>query len=452
MKIVLFLLFLVCGGYVPRQTELKGHIENYNGEVVRICLEGNEAHRDTLEVDSLGNFVFCPMEKQGVIYKISIKDHQPWIAVYMAEGDQVEVRLVLTAEKQVTSDFKGDRVTENVYLQAYGEVENTRIWYEPTMRGLSFKAYRTKVEEMESRLTDFLNKIEDADIKTRLAERQYLMFQRQLVAYPWRCLTEQQQESDPDFATYMQSVDVNNPQKVDDDIISAVVNWKMRQEGYDEGDYLLTYLNVLDQLVTNQEIKNHHATEELKGELQYFSGNDLNASVERYNTLCTDDTLKAEINAEYAEYQRVYGNLMPGKTAPDFEIMTPDGKKCHLSDLKGKFLFIDIWATWCSPCRDEIPHMAKLQEYFANDPRIDLISISVDANVNTWKKFIEQEKMTWMQCIVDAKNNRILDKEYRIFGIPHFMLIDPEGRFIAYNFVRPSDPACAKMIEKIIAQ
>ena len=138
---------------------------------------------------------------------------------------------------------------------------------------------------------------------------------------------------------------------------------------------------------------------------------------------------------------------MPGKPAPDFEMTDMTGKKCRLSDLRGKYLYIDVWATWCSPCREEIPYMARLYEHFAKDKRIALVSISVDSNVKTWEQFIEREKPAWAQYVVDRKTNAFLDKEYRIYGIPHFMLIDPEGRFIAYSFSRPSEPDCAALIE-----
>lgn len=91
--------------------------------------------------------------------------------------------------------------------------------------------------------------------------------------------------------------------------------------------------------------------------------------------------------------------------------------------------------------------MAKLQEYFAGNDRITLVSISVDANQKTWRNFLKQEQPTWAQYVVDRKNNAFLEKEYRIYGIPHFMLLDPDERFIAYSFTRPSDPECAKMVE-----
>ena len=92
--------------------------------------------------------------------------------------------------------------------------------------------------------------------------------------------------------------------------------------------------------------------------------------------------------------------------------------------------------------------MAKLKEYFKKDNRIEIISVAVDNNTNTWKKFLEKEKPAWEQYIVDKKTNDFLEKEYRIVGIPHFMLLDQEGRFIAYSFVRPSEPECVELLEK----
>lgn len=457
MKSLFVLLSLAaCWGCTPRQAVLKGHIENYHGEVVRICVEGSELRRDTLRVDSLGNFAFTPTEKQGMIYEISVKDHQPWVSVYLAEGDHSEVRLTLTSEKQVEAEFAGDRKAENDYLLAYSKVESSRIWYEPEMEGITFKVYRTKVEEMGQNLQALMDRVQDAGVKKLLAGRQHLMLQRQLTNYSWRYLSAWnggQEKSDADYDAFMQSIEVNDPAECDDDVLGSVVVWNMEQTKVgQEEDYLSAYLKVLDEIVENQEIKNNHATSQVMQQFRYFSGNSLAQAVERYNVLCTNDSLKAKVNAEYAEYQRVYGNLMPGKPAPDFEMMDVDGKKCRLSDLKGKYLFVDFWATWCAPCREEIPYMARLQEHFANDARIALISISVDANVKTWKDFLLKDKPTWAQYVVDAENNGILDKEYRIFGIPHFMLLDPEGRFVSYAFTRPSDPRCAELIEQAMNQ
>ena len=454
-QLFILCLFSMCAGCSPAHTELKGHIVNYHGEVVRICLEGQAERRDTLKVDSLGNFVFVPQtQEQGQIYEISVKDHNPWIPVYIAGGDQVGVELTLQPDKQVTATFSGDRLAENEYLQAYNAVTNSRKWYSPEMSSLSFKAYREKVEEMKHDLQQQLEQVKDAGLCGQWAVRQHLMLQEQLAAYYWRNAYQRGEEEAPedaDYVAFVQSLDLDNPEECNSEILRNVISWTLAQDKEaDQKEHDVLYLNTLDRLVSNPEIKNREATAYVLGKFQFFSGMGLDGMMERYNAICTNDSLRQAVNAEFAEYMRAYGNLMPGKVAPDFEMSDVNGKKCRLSDLKGKYLFIDFWATWCAPCREEIPHMAKLQEHFAGDSRIALVSISVDANVKTWKKFLEKEQPAWAQYVVDAENNAILDKEYRIFGIPHFTLLDPEGRFVQYSFARPSFPGCMEEIERII--
>ena len=118
----------------------------------------------------------------------------------------------------------------------------------------------------------------------------------------------------------------------------------------------------------------------ISGEL----GRPLDKEIKRYNEICTDGTMRYQIAEQYKEYLRVYGNLMPGKPAPDFELIDDKGEKCRLSDLKGTYVFVDVWATWCKGCVMEIPYMEKLQEHFANDKRITLISISWDYTLKVW--------------------------------------------------------------------
>ena len=456
-QLFILCLFSMCAGCSPAHTQLAGRIANYHGEVVRICLEGQAERRDTLKVDSLGNFVFVPQtQEQGQIYEISVKDHNPWIPVYIAGGDQVGVELTLQSDKQVTATFSGDRLAENRYLQAYNAVTNSRKWYSPEISSLSFKAYREKVEEMKHDLQQQLEQVKDAGLCGQWAVRQHLMLQEQLAAYYWRNAYQRGEEEAPedaDYVAFVQSLDLDNPEECNSEILRNVISWTLAQDKEaDQKEHDVLYLNTLDRLVSNPEIKNREATAHVMGKFQFFSGMGLDGMMERYNAICTNDSLRQAVNAEFAEYMRAYGNLMPGKVAPDFEMSDVNGKKCRLSDLKGKYLFIDFWATWCAPCREEIPHMAKLQEHFAGDSRIALVSISVDANVKTWKKFLEKEQPAWAQYVVDAENNAILDKEYRIFGIPHFTLLDPEGRFVQYSFSRPSFPGCLEEIERIIGK
>ena len=184
--------------------------------------------------------------------------------------------------------------------------------------------------------------------------------------------------------------------------------------------------------------------------LRASHGKSLESLMARYNQICTDDSMRQQVAAHYQEYVRVYTNLMPGKVAPDFELISDTGELVRLSDLRGQYLFIDVWATWCGGCVMEIPYMEKLQEHFANDKRIKLISISWDYTQEVWLDYLKKRPATWAQYIVDEENMDFMKKEYRMTFIPRFLLLDPEGRIISIEFARPSDPECVQILEEII--
>ena len=83
--------------------------------------------------------------------------------------------------------------------------------------------------------------------------------------------------------------------------------------------------------------------------------------------------------------------LEAGSVVKDFEMRDRDGNLVKLSDFKGKLVYMDIWATWCGPCVEEIPNMEKLYQHYKDDPQILLVSVSVDSKKNLWEKKLDEE-------------------------------------------------------------
>ncbi|KAA6336135.1 Thiol-disulfide oxidoreductase ResA [termite gut metagenome] len=121
-----------------------------------------------------------------------------------------------------------------------------------------------------------------------------------------------------------------------------------------------------------------------------------------------------------------------GQVFTDFEMETPDGKPAKLSDYvgKGKVVLVDFWASWCGPCRSEMPHLIATYEKYRSKG-FEIVGVSLDANRESWKNGIEQLGITWPQ-ISDLKYwNSEGSKLYGIRSIPHTVLIDRNGTIIA---------------------
>lgn len=443
---------LACGS---GKTVLKGHIDNYNGEIVSIVPINDYDSRDTLPVDASGNFSYVPANEELQEYVLSVYGFAPYSnLIYLGAGDQAEVNFTLSPDKTMEVRYAGDRVAENEYLRAFDAFQNSGMSYAPEMKALSFSAYQAKFNEKERELQALLDKVADSDLKKQLAREQHLAFQNCCLDYGYILSSRSEQggeASDSDFTAFVNSIDVNNPDECNQYMMWAIITWYQDNDPeYKKENWELDYLERLDRLVSNPVQKNAFATYRAEAAISASLGKSLEKVMACYNRICTDDSMRQRVNEQYQEYVRVYSNLMPGKVAPDFELISDKGETVRLSDLYGQYLFIDVWATWCGGCVMEIPYMEKLQEHFANDKRIKLISISWDYTQEVWLDYLKKRPATWAQYIVDKKNMDFMKKEYRMTFIPRFLLLDPEGRIISIEFTRPSDPECVQMLEKAI--
>lgn len=118
----------------------------------------------------------------------------------------------------------------------------------------------------------------------------------------------------------------------------------------------------------------------------------------------------------------------------DFELLTPEGEKVKISSLlpKGQYCMLEFWASWCGPCRGEIPHLAKIHQKY-KDAGFKIISISIDEKDSQWRKAMKEEKMVWSQLNDPNGFEGEIAKAYNILGIPFAILLDPEGRIVDFN-------------------
>lgn len=152
------------------------------------------------------------------------------------------------------------------------------------------------------------------------------------------------------------------------------------------------------------------------------------------------DALSAEVKA--------MRKLAPGSPAPEISLAQPNGETLSLSDLKGQYVLIDFWASWCGPCRRENPNVKKVYEKY-HDKGFEILGVSLDKNRNAWLAAIEQDGLTWPH-ISDLKYwSSAVVPEYNITGIPLTVLVDKEGNIVEKNL---RGPALEKKLAEIFGE
>ncbi|MCK0131645.1 AhpC/TSA family protein [Flavobacteriaceae bacterium F08102] len=120
-------------------------------------------------------------------------------------------------------------------------------------------------------------------------------------------------------------------------------------------------------------------------------------------------------------------NTSNGAGAPMFDLPDPKGKIVSLNDFKGKYVLIDFWASWCGPCKGEVPFLKEVHEKY-KDKDLVVIGISSDQKKEAWLRTIEHEKMDWIQL---SSRGSSVSNDYGVSGIPHILLIDKKGNIVA---------------------
>ncbi len=226
-------------------------------------------------------------------------------------------------------------------------------------------------------------------------------------------------------------------------------------KGFEESNLLAKYYLAKEKLTLNQDLlslpkkdfdaKIKEAIDELNKQLENPALDKNFVTAQKQEI----EGLQQYLDKTYTDNLYAKEKLSKGKPSPKFENYEKySGGELSLDDLKGKYVYIDIWATWCQPCKQEIPFLHKVEEKYKGK-NIEFVSISIDdkRGYNTWKQMIKVKEMGGIQLY--AKEDKKFVDGYRVSSIPRFILLDPEGNIVDSNAPRPSDPKLIELFDSL---
>ena len=155
----------------------------------------------------------------------------------------------------------------------------------------------------------------------------------------------------------------------------------------DAKELFRVYFATFDRAVKPKEWADRMKADVMSNMFDQYSTDDQGEIYRLYqeNSLHAADSLRSRVKCHYDAMIKKYGHLFPGSPAPNLTFTDTDGKALSLQSFKGQLLLVDIWGTWCAPCIEEMPYLAKLQDEYAARKDVRIMSIACDKKAERWK-------------------------------------------------------------------
>ena len=352
--------------------------------------------------------------------------------LFLAPGEDLEIYLnALNFSGSLY--FRGSLGGINSYLKE----QEVAVFFNKDYYALNESAFVEKMKELIDEKIKLLEAKNFDDSFTSLEkERIRYSIAGKVSYYPIsqkRMFPEKNYQAGPLFTNFLSSFSLNNEDLFGTkDYRSFLLDYiyfqgncnhgKNRDCSNDIADFVLSS-------ITNSAIKNFLLTEIVYRyiwENNGLDGADYLLSVFRKE--CSDKNKIAYMEEVISNWEK----LLPGKPAPDFSVVGRDGNMYSLKDFKESYLYITVWATWCVPCKSELPYLNVLQEEYRGK-NIKFISIVID-KYHESRRFMGENMDEF--TFIDVANE--FNENYMIISVPRFVLIGPQGDIINSNAPRPS--------------
>jgi thiol-disulfide isomerase/thioredoxin len=368
------------------------------------------------------------------------------VTLYLNKGDHI----VITsdgADFANSLQFTGDGATIAEYLGGKSALIDSLKGSSTDFYSLDEDNFNKKINDMKKSLESNLEDMIDLDPNFFLLEKQDIHFNQ--LSYLGNYQSAHRYYADnEDFEETGKFKKLINNEDLDNETNykSSPSYRNLISSQYEENMYGDEALGTMNEIL---KLKSPSIKSYLGKTLAYniSPGNEDNqALIDGIGQLVTDEEFKIKLAEKYVKIQ----SLGAGSPSPEFTNYEDHaGGTKSLSDYKGKYVYVDVWATWCGPCLGEIPSLKKAEEAY-HGKNIEFVSISIDKvkDHDKWIKMVNEKELGGSQLMADNAWESKFVTDYVIDGIPRFILIDPDGNIVSGDAPRPSDEKLSEFFKE----
>jgi thiol-disulfide isomerase/thioredoxin len=458
VSLVLVPFLFSCNQVDKKGATLTGKVQNLTSGF--FILGGPGGAKDSIKPDANGNFTHAiPVLLKPSNYYLLV-GKQDYMPFHVAPGMKLEISFDAAAFK-TSLTFAGRGSDINNYLVAKslkgGNVDYDLFNLEPA----PFRVKQDSILKVQKDILANAKKDDSNDPYWKTEEAEVLYgWANQLAMYePYHgYFTKVPEYKAPaDFYSYEKDLDINQPAYVGSSAfkqyVASVVDKAAGKkiDALKKADSTQTInssrikMETAQEIISDQKVLDHYLFDEISGRVQWEEIADVQESIDFFNGRCKDTALINQLNKTVSEWKLLAG----GQPAFDFSGKDAQGNVIKLSDFKGKLVYVDVWATWCGPCKYEIPYLDTLETDY-HGKNIVFISYSIDEDHAAWLKFVPENKLQGVQIIGEKAWESALCKKYKIMGVPTFMLFDTEGKIVTVKMTRPSDKKTREKFDSLL--
>jgi len=419
-------------------TLLQGQIANATNEYIVLS---KDSFSDTALLTNSGNFIFNIHLKNPEYFYL--KDGKNHLKVFLEPDYQLSISY--NSNNIFNSiEFTGNGAKPNAYLKDKYLLMLENAITLSSLYEMPVKEFRYLVDSLFVIKKMFFNEfVAETDLPKRFKQTELacLKYDRGTQLMEYLLSSKYAHDiNEENYFKFLQKLSVNDSLLLDlyeyRSFLSAYINYfsgkKTQGENRAAHEITLAKMQTTNALIQNQAVKDYLFFILMKDQVKFYGYKNSEALFKIFDLNCKNSMYRNQLLIPYSNYQK----LSQTDKAPQITMLSYKGKKVTLNDFKGTYIYIDVWASWCLPCRKESPIFESLSEKFKHK-NIEFVSISIDKKKEDWLDFInlkhQYKNQYWIPEIkpfIDA---------YMIQTIPHFLIIDDKGNLIDNNARRPSE-------------